>query len=137
MAKKKKNKTAQTQYAEGDDNYEVALHLPKSVRGNMRLLSQLHARVGELMADHGLGESIVEDMEVCLRMLSGRVMAEYVNDMFRKTIAADEARRRTAATTAPVKPKTSTRKESKCKAARKTLNRTKEALSRRKKVGRG
>ena len=138
MAEKKKKKTAQTTYSEMDGNYEFALRLPKSVYTNAPLLRRLHARVGELLIDRGLEEWLVDDLEICLRMVSARLMCEYVDGLIRETIAADEEdRKRMAVTDAAFDRRTETKKARKRQCSIATGKRTRAGAARRKEVGRG
>ena len=135
MAKKKKQKTAQTAYSEMDGNYEFALCLPKSVYTNAPLLRRLHARVGELLIDRGLEEWLVDDLEICLRMVSVRLMCEYVDELIRETIAADEEdRKRMAVTDAAFKQRRETKKARKRQWSIAVGKRTKEGAPRRNEV---
>ena len=111
------------EYAQVDGDGEITLRFPKPICGDKRLLRRLHARVGELLTECGLDKWIVGDMEVCLHMLSGRVMCQYVNNMFREVIAAEQAdRKRTSAPSATDKPKASTKTARKRKTTKNVKN---------------
>ncbi len=58
--------------------------LPESVRGNLRVMRWLHHRVVDVMADHGLVEWLVYDVEARLATLSFVIVGDYVTDLIRE-----------------------------------------------------
>ncbi len=65
--------------------------LPESVRGNLRVMRGLHHRVVDVMADHGLVEWLVYDVEARLATLSFVIVGDYVTDLIREAGADGKA----------------------------------------------
>lgn len=65
--------------------------LPECVHSNLCVMRWLHHRVVDLMADHGLVEWLVHDVEMRLRTLTLEVVDDYLTDLVReaKTAASD------------------------------------------------
>ncbi len=77
--------------AEEDPEGGITVKLPESVRGNLRVMRWLHHRVVDVMADHGLVECLVHDVEARLGTLSFEIVGDYVTDLIREAGADGKA----------------------------------------------
>ena len=119
-----------------DDMTEIPIDMPESIRDNVPVLRRLARYLVDLAAHYGKAQWLLDDIEFGFSHLGVHITTDYVSRLIRKAVAAEEAaRRRAGATTAPVKPKASTKTASKRK-AKKTPKKTKTRASRRKEAGR-
>ena len=77
--------------AEEEPEGGLTVKLPESVRGNLRVMRWLHHRVVDVMADHGLVEWLVHDVETRLATLSFEIVGDYVTDLIREAGADGKA----------------------------------------------
>ena len=72
----------------GDGPEFLEVTLPESVCENVRALRHLSHRVVDLMVDHGHVDSIIDDLEKRLRILSVEITCDYVTDLIREAAAS-------------------------------------------------
>ncbi|UCC32350.1 MAG: hypothetical protein JSU86_08715, partial [Phycisphaerales bacterium] len=81
--------------AREDSEGGITVTLPECVRGNLRVMRWLHHRVVDVMADHGLVEWLVYDVEARLKTLSFEIVGDYVTDLVREAkVAAKKSAKR-------------------------------------------
>ena len=110
MAKKRTRLDTIDEIVEDTGGFKVKL--PESVRGNVRVMRQLHRRVGDLMVDFGWVEVLVDEVEMQLSALSSAIVGEYVLEMVREAKASVKA---SAKKPAKSDTKLTTRPLSRCK----------------------
>ena len=88
MAKKRSRLDLLSEIAQEDDEGGIKVRLPESVRDDLRVMRRLHHRVVDFMADHGLLEGLVHDVEARLTVLSFAIVGDYVTEMVREAKAS-------------------------------------------------
>ena len=90
MAKKRTRMDVLNEIVQEDDKGGFKVRLPESVRGDLRVMRHLHHRVVDLMADIGLVEGLVHDVEGRLKVLSFAIVGDYVMEMVREARASSK-----------------------------------------------
>ena len=67
--------------AREDPEGGMTVTLPECVRDDLNVMRWLHHRIGEVMADHGLVECLVHDVEMRLTTLSFDIVGDYVTGL--------------------------------------------------------
>ena len=73
--------------AEDDPEGGLTVTLPESVRNSLPVMRGLHHRVVDIIADHGLVEWLVHDVEMRLATLSWEIVGDFVTDLVREAKA--------------------------------------------------
>ena len=73
--------------AERDPKGGLTVTLPKSVRDSLPVMRGLNHRVVDVIADHGLVEWLVVDVEMRLTTLSCHIVGDFVTDLVRQAKA--------------------------------------------------
>ena len=88
---------------------DLAIQMPKSIRGNVFVLRRLNHDVVDLMADRGDAPWLLEHIDFAFSGLAVELAIDYVRQLIRKAVAAEEAARiRAAATDEAVRPTATT-----------------------------
>ena len=117
---------------------DLAIQMPKSIRGNVFVLRRLNHDVVDLMADRGDAPWLLEHIDFAFSGLAVELAIDYVRQLIRKAVAAEEARsKRLSATTGPVKPKPVTQTAGKRKAVTKTARKNEVPASHGEEADRG
>ena len=66
----------------------LTVTLPTSVHGNLPVVRGLYHRVVDVIADHGLVEWLVYDVETRLAALSEQIVDDFVTDLLREAKAS-------------------------------------------------
>ena len=74
--------------ADEEEVGDFKVKLPDSVRGNLRVMRWLHHRVVDVMADQGLVDWLVHDVEARLTSLRFEIVHYYVTDLLREARAS-------------------------------------------------
>ncbi len=90
MAKKRTRMDVLDEIVQEDEEGGLKVRLPESVRGDLRVMRRLHHRVVDLMADIGLLEGLVHDVEARLTVLSFAIVGDYVTEMVREAKASSK-----------------------------------------------
>ena len=88
MPKKRSRMDVLSEIVQEDEEGGLKVRLPESVRGDLRVMRRLHHRMVDFMADHGLLEGLVHDVEARLTVLSFAIVGDYVTEMVREARAA-------------------------------------------------
>ncbi len=104
MAKKRTRINILDEIVDEDEEGGFKVKLPESIRGNLRVAHRLYHDVGDLMADLGLVEGLVHDVEQRLSVLSFAIVGDHVQKMVREAKASVKASAKN-----PAKPDTKKR----------------------------
>ena len=74
--------------AEDHPDGGLKVTLPESVRDSLPVMRALHHRVVDVIADHGLVQWLVNDVETRLATLTYEIVGDFVTDLVREAKAA-------------------------------------------------
>ena len=99
MAKKRTRINILDEIVDEDEDGGFKVKLPESVCGNVRAMRLLYYRMGDFMADIGLVEGMVADVERRLTVLSFAIVGGYVQEIVREAKASARTQAKTPAPT--------------------------------------